>query len=120
MLRYFIFYLSLISVIHCLQQKTENKNNDFNLKPILSIIQRSLDQTTAQQQQNQVIAKTNEKNTADQQNQDVSTNERNQHPQVSARQQHILQPQYAPVAFIEPQFQYPGFGYIQGKQPVAR
>lgn len=120
MIRYFILYLSLTSVIHCLQKQAENKSNDFNLKPILSIIRRSLDQEAAQQQQNQIIAKTDEKNTPSQQNKEVSTNEENQHPQVTARQQHILQPQYAPVAFIEPQFQYPGFGYIQGKQPLAR
>lgn len=122
MLYVLIFILSVTSSINALQHQIDNKNNGFDLKPILSIIQRSLDQTASQQQQRQVIATPEDKPATNQlesqQKQDTSNNGKIPEPLVSGRQ--ILQQQYAPVAFIEPQLQYPGFGYVQGKQPIPR
>lgn len=123
MLRLFFLLLSLTSVIHCLQQQLENKSKDVESKPI---VRSSLDQVTAQQQQNHIVAKSEQRNIETQQEQlseqkkESVTEKTRPKPEVSARQQNILQQQYAPVAFIEPQYQYPGFGYFQGKQPVAR
>lgn len=122
MLRWILLLLSLTSVIHCLQQQTENKNNDLDSKPL---VLRPVAQGSAQQQQT-LAAKSEQRKVESkqeqqpQQDQESVTEEVGSQPQVSARQQHILQQQYAPVAFIEPQFQYPGFGYFQGKQPVGR
>lgn len=123
MLRWFFLLLSLTSVIHCLQQQSENKSKDVESKPI---VQSSVDQGTSKQQQDHITAKTEQKNVESQQQQlsqqkqESATEEISPQNQVSARQQHILQQQYAPVAFLEPQYQYPGFGYFQGKQPIAR
>lgn len=124
MLRHLILVLSLTYLIHC--QNENEKKNSSDLKPIVLKIQRSIDQATGQQQQNQEVAtRSNSKlpttqKESEQQMKEPLIENKNQQPLLSARQQHILQPQYAPVAFIEPQFQYPGFTYIQGKQPYAR
>lgn len=119
---YLLLLLALTSTINGLQNQAENTSDGSDLKPILSIIQRSPDHTTDNQQQiYQVEVKPDQKSTPNQRNnQEIRTGRKSQLPVVSARQHQILQPQYAPVAFIEPQFQYPGFGYVQGKQPISR
>lgn len=122
MLRWFFLLISLTSVIHCLQEQLENKSKDVESK---AMVQSSVDQGTANQQQDHITSKSEQQNVESQQQQlpqqkQKLTEEIRSKPQVSSRQQQILQQQYAPVAFLEPQYQYPGFGYFQGKQPVAR
>lgn len=119
----FIGFVCFISVVNCLQNPPENKNSEFDLKPILSIIQKSLDQTADEQQQRQNIAQPEGRSRVDTEKQEIQnqqTDPKGPTPVVSARQRQLIPTQFAPVAFIEPQFQYPGFGYVQGKQPIPR